>query len=75
MHLKDSDGTLLFRSYISEKSLCIITMATIHDRTVQSLGYGAAYQDLLVPCRESLENDHNTRNKEFMFLSSVPSYA
>lgn len=50
-------------------------MATIHDRTVQSLGYRAAYQDLLVPCRESLGNDRNTRNKEFMFLSSVPSYA
>lgn len=41
-------------------------MATTDDRTVQSLGYGPACQDLSVPHRESLENDRNTRNGEFM---------
>jgi len=41
-------------------------MATIDDRTVQSLGYRAACQDLLVPHTESLENAHSARNGEFM---------
>lgn len=40
-------------------------MATTDNRTVQSLRYGAACQDLWVPHRGSLESAHNTRNREF----------
>lgn len=45
-------------------------VATVDDRMVQSLGYGAACQDLLVPHRESLENGHNTKSGEFMITIS-----
>lgn len=45
-------------------------VATTDYRTVQSLGHGAACQNLLIPHRESLENDHNTRNGEFMLTIS-----
>lgn len=40
-------------------------MATTDNKTVQSLRYGAACQDLWVPHRESLESVHNSRNREF----------
>lgn len=40
-------------------------MATTDNRTVQSLRYGAACQDLWVPHRGSLESAHNTRSREF----------